>query len=274
MKKQFTFAGFFLLVSLAILITAASTQQGKEKNNNGQSQKQDKGNGSAGQGKPGKSGGAPENRPGNQGKKDKTVSKGNNSDNGNGNAKGNGKGNKNDFDNPGNKNGKNVNAGRGNNDMRDGYFWNQETFRDRRKYKNQDKVSICHKFSGNNNEPAVTINVSANALKAHMNHGDVMGSCPSVNDGRFSDLFLRNRNDYYGNIQNHYEQVSYSRSILDYALARLTNSRQQLVNMQNSGMPIAEIESRQASVVQLEQNVSLLETLIGVATTIVVDKLQ
>ena len=272
MKKSITLAGFSVLFLAALLFTAATTQQGKEKNNNGQSQKENKGKNDNQPGKAAKNDAVQKNQPGNQGKNDKNP--GNNK---NDNGKGIGKGNNNDNDNGKNKgnkgNDKNDNAGRGKFEMKDGYAWDRETFKDRRKFKNKEKVTICHKFNGNNNEPAVTINVSENALKAHMNHGDVRGTCPTVKDSRFSDVFLRNRNDYYNNVQNHYEQVSYSRSILDYAVARLTNSRQQLVTMQNSGLPVAQIESKQASVVQLEQNVSLLETLIGVATTIVAEKL-
>ncbi len=107
-----------------------------------------------------------------------------------------------------------------------------------------------------------------------MNHGDVMGECANNANNKFSDIFLRKRNDYYNNLQNSYEQVSYSRSILDYALQRLTNSRLQLANMQRSNVSQAELDRKQASVVELEQNVSLLETLIGVTANLVVNKLQ
>ena len=253
MKKNITLAGFSVLLLAAVLFTAATTQQRKEKNNNGQSQKENKGKNL--------------NQPGNKGKNDKTP--GNNK---NDNDKGVNKGDDNNNGNKGND--KNDNEGLDKFEMKDGYAWDRETFKDRRKYKNQKKVTICHKFNGNNNEPAVTINVSENAMKAHMNHGDIMGTCPSVKDERFSDIFLRNRNDYYNTVQNNYEQVSYSRSILDYAINRLTNSKQQLLTMQNNGLPVAQIESKQATVVELEQNVSLLESLIGVAATIVVNKLQ
>ncbi len=96
-----------------------------------------------------------------------------------------------------------------------------------------------------------------------------MGDCPLVSNSRFSDIFLRKRKDYYNNIQNSDEQVSYSRSILDYALVRLAYSRQQLAASQNNKIPAADIERKQATVIYLEQNVSLLETLIGVAANLV-----
>jgi hypothetical protein len=65
----------------------------------------------------------------------------------------------------------------------------------------------------------------------------------------------------------------YSRSILDYALERLAASRLQLTTLQNNNMPAADIQRKQATVVELEQNVSLLETLIGVTANIVANKL-
>ena len=173
-------------------------------------------------------------------------------------------------------NGNNANRNdnsRGNVDMRDGYKWDRETFKDRNKYKNQEKVTICHKFN-NDNEPAVTLRVSANALNAHLNHGDIEGSCPDVRNDRYSDDYIRERNDYYERIQESREKVLYSQSILDYAIQRLTDSRVQLVNMRNNNLPAVEIERKQATVVELEQNVSLLETLIGVTANVLANKLQ
>ena len=160
-----------------------------------------------------------------------------------------------------------------NNNIVDGYNWNSETFKNRNKIKDQKKVAVCHKLNGKN-EPGVAISVSSNALKAHMNHGDVMGGCPEVKSNIYSSTYLQKRANYYNVIENNNEQVSYSKSIYDYAVARLTKSRLQLVTLQNNNTPVAEIEQKQAVVVELEQNVSLLETLIGVATTLIVNKLQ
>ena len=249
MKKQIILLGFFFLMIGAV---AFKTVPQQEKNNNkkeqqqNQQKKQDKGT------KPDKA------NPGKNDNKGKPAGK-------------------KDQDNPGknavkDNQGKSNDPGHANNDMKDGYKWNQETFKDRNKFKNQEKVTLCHKFNSGD-EPAVTIRVSSSALNAHMNHGDVMGDCPAVNNNRFSNIFLRNRTDYYNNLEDHYEQVSYSRSILEYALARLTNSRQQLVIMQNGNYPVADINRKQAVVVELEQNVSLLEQLIGLAANLVVNKL-
>lgn len=158
-------------------------------------------------------------------------------------------------------------------DGKDGYKWNRETFKERNKIKNSEKVSVCHKFKGDG-EPGVNLKVSSHALQAHLNHGDVRGECPSNKNNRYSDLFLRRRTDYYNTVQNTHEQVNYSQSVLGYALERLTDSRQQLVIMQSNNTPVQVIEQKKATVVELEQNVSLLQTLIGVAVNVVANKLQ
>lgn len=152
------------------------------------------------------------------------------------------------------------------------YRWDNTTYKDRNKFRKNEKVNICHKIS--NNKGGVNISVSENAVKAHLKHGDVIGTCPEIRDRPFSDIFYSNQNNYYNNLQETQEQVSYSRSILDYALLRLTDGRSQLTTLQNRKAPLAEIERKQVAVTQLEQNVSLLETLIGVAVNVVADKLN
>jgi hypothetical protein len=270
MKKFIRIFGSALLLVAAVTLTASTQQEKGNKGKNEQGQKPGKG-----QGKP-DNGVKQNSAPG----KAKNVQPGNSGQNGNPGQKGNagknqanqGKGNK-EY-----KQGKDMpgidrgNRGNAKDVAHGGYYWDRDNFKDRQKIKSQDKVTICHKF--NSNEPAVTIRVSSNALKAHMGHGDVMGDCPAIQGGRFSDLFLRNRSDYYNTLYYSQDQVSYSRSILDYALSRLTNSRQQLVYMQNNNYPAADIQRREATVVDLEQNVSVLETVLGVAATLIANKLQ
>jgi hypothetical protein len=171
------------------------------------------------------------------------------------------------------KNDEKNQANKGRQNKNDDYNWNQETFRNRKQVKNQEKVTLCHKFRSST-QPGVTITVSSNAVRAHMKHGDAMGTCAVVKSNGFSDIFLQKRTDYYNGLQNSQENLLYSRSILDYALVRLTDSRLQLTALQNNRMPQVEIERKQATVVELEQNVSLLEALIGVTANFVVDKLQ
>jgi len=276
MKKQITLAGFSaLLMMIAVLFIAANTQDEKKQDKKGgqqKEQKQDKGNkgDKDREDNGGRQDGGKKER-GNESKADKAKGrdnkdvdkdekKGYKNDKGNGHdnegmAKGNKKKDRDD-------------------EMKDGYKWDRETFKDRNKYRNGEKVTLCHKVK-KGDEPGVTIRVSSNALKSHLNHGDTEGECPAVTSGkRYSDGFLRKRTDYYNTVQNNYEQVSYSRSILDYATQRLTGARQQLVVMQSNNTPVVDIERKQATVVVLEQNVSLLETLVVAAANLVADKME
>jgi len=190
MKNQITRLGFSVLMIAVIAFTATAQPEkknGKKEQQQKQAYKKDKAV------KAGKS---------NSGKNDNNrqpvvqknkLDKEKNNDAKNNQGKHNGNDNKEKHDAKDNKEeGMNDNMSPDNHDMKDGYKWNHETFKDRKKYENQKKVTICHKFN-RDNEPAVTITVSSHALKAHMNHGDVMGDCPVVTNNRFSDIFLRKR---------------------------------------------------------------------------------
>ena len=273
MKNQIKIFSSAILLVAAITLTA-STQQGK----NNKDQKEQQQNPGKGQAKAGKD--SKEN-PGNNNVKNnqphgKIDDKGNQGKNGKHEVNG-----KNKIHPNTGKNEQDVNKGQ-NDERRSsngkdyeqyGYNWNRDNFKDRQKFRSQDKVTICHKFN-NANEPAVSIRVSSNAVKAHISHGDVMGDCPAIKDSRWSDIFLGNRSDYYNNIYHTQDQVYYSRSILDYAIARLTNSRLQLATIQNNNLPLQDLQRKQATVVELEQNVSLLETVVGVAANLIANKLQ
>lgn len=236
MKKQLTGLGFLCLIITALMFAAFTPQQKDKNKNKDLQQGQDK-------------------------KKDKSNKGGNGA-----NDKNKGKDKNDDNDNHGNS------GNNGDWDRAYIYTWNRETFRDRQNIKNQDKkVTICHKFRSSSDP--VTLTVSSNALKAHMSHGDIMGNCPPIRN-HYSDIFLRRRNDYYNYLEQSQEKVWYSRSILDYARIRLDDSRVQLVTFQNRRMPPADIERKRVAVVQLEQNVSLLEAVIGVTAGLLIDKLQ
>lgn len=246
MKKQFSLFSVLIFFIAALSLTAFNQQEKDKKTNTGQQQQ--------------------EGNKGNNGQnKDQKEKKGHDND----------KGKKDENTNMGKDKDKNNREMHGDDDY-DGnheYKWNRKNFYDRKKIKNQDKVTICHKFN-KGDEQAVSIRVSSNAVNAHMNHGDIMGECPAINNKRYSDDFYRNRTDYYNTVQQGQEQVYYSRSILDYAVERLTGSRLQLVTMQRNNLPLAEIERKQATVLELEQNVSLLETLLNVAATLIANKFQ
>ncbi len=153
-----------------------------------------------------------------------------------------------------------------------GYIWDSNSFKNRTKIKNQEMVTVCHKFS-KDGEPNATIRVSAHAAKAHLRHGDVMGECPAIAKNKYSSLYIKQRNNYYNTMENSSEQVAYSKSILDYALARLAQSQLELAILQKQRDRQAEVARKQAAVIQLEQNTSLLQTMIGVTANLLVNKM-
>lgn len=249
-------------ITMISFLAYTALAQEKENKGKGKQEKVDKGKGNNGQNS--------DNRGNSQGQ-----GNGNNG-NGNNDNRGNGK----DKENKGN-NGKSVftgnddrgnSEGKGNNENGDGFKWTRENFKDRDKMRNGEKVTICHKVS-RENEPGVTLKVSSNALKAHMKHGDVQGECPLAPNKDFTDNYLRKRNDYYNVLQNYEEQSVYSRSVLDYALERLTQSRSQLTSMQNSNAEQAEIERKRQAVQELEENASLLEILLQEGSKLLVNRL-
>jgi len=275
MKKQLLVCGITILL---VTGTASNISAQKEKKNDKKehsakgnnenekgNNKNGKGNGSNNANNGNGNNGNGNNGNGNSGYGKVKNNKGNN---GNPGISGNkGKMNKGDFA----GNGKHLNGA--NHNIINYYNWTPETFKDRKKLKGQDKVSICHKTS-NNNQPAVNIRVSSHAAKAHINHGDVMGECPIVKNSNYSDVFLQKRTVYFNALETSRDELSYSRSIYEYALLRLAYSKSQLATMQANQLSQAEIARKQETVVALEQNVSLLETLIGVAANVLVSKLQ
>lgn len=152
------------------------------------------------------------------------------------------------------------------------YRWTPETWNTRNQYRNTGKVTICHKL--NSSEHPVTIRVSTHALQAHLNHGDAQGECPAYTNNRYGNDYWNRRTDYYNFLGQQYDQVVYSQSVLNYALERLGLARTQLSTMQNGNYPPEEINRRQVVVTELEQNVSVLEQLLGVAANLVVNKLM
>jgi hypothetical protein len=271
MKKQLSIHMLVALLAAGIFLTAAAFQQ-KEKSSNEQGQgkgNQKLKNGMVQPGRPegvapGQAKVNPGNAAGNQGK---SNSKGNDKAGINNTGK-----DKMSNDGPGNSGNRgrakivNLN-GNGNN----WYSWTNDNFRNRKELRKKEKVTICHKF--NSKDEPVTISVSANAVEAHRQHGDIVGGCPAVNNSIFSDIFRKRRADYYSDLYYGQDQYNYSSSILDYALMRLNNSQSQLEYMRANNAPQADIVRSQGAIVQLEENVSLLETLLGVAGQVLVNRL-
>lgn len=268
MKKIITGTSIILMLSFAFILTAA-TQQGKEKQQQGNSKYEKERKVNQNQGKVEKD---KMNHGNNQQEEKYKENKGRNYDDNEGQGKEKVKLNQgNNGNNNSGKDKEHKNRDQNYYNSIYGYNWNNENFPDRKKARKQEKVSICHKISGG--KDGVNIKVSENAVKAHLNHGDIIGACPTLKNRSYSDIFYNKRNDYYNSLQNTQEQVYYSQSILDFALAKLTNGRSRLLLMQKNNAPASIIETNQQNVVQLEQNVSLLETLIGVAVNVVANKL-
>ena len=84
--------------------------------------------------------------------------------------------------------GKNIDKSSGN---------NLGDFANRKHPKDQKKVTICHNPSSENSNNGVTINVSENALQAHLNHGDQRGNCNINYSDRWSDRYVKSRENVY-----------------------------------------------------------------------------
>ncbi len=267
MKIKQLFPAIALVILLSIMLSAVAQRDKDNGKGNHKEHKQEKGQGK--DKKPGKrdENALKDNQGKNQGKGNDQGGRGfDKDDNDRGNAgKSDKRRDKDNGDNPG-KGKHNSPAIKDN-----GFVWDRETFKDRKNIRKQDKVTICHKVNGNNGT-GVTLKVSANALKAHLNHGDVEGDCPELPNSTISADLLRTTTNYYTTLQNSQEQVIYSRSILDYALERLTGARTQLVVMEKRNLPLAEIEKKKQVVVELEQNVSALEAVLGVTAALVAEK--
>ncbi len=151
------------------------------------------------------------------------------------------------------------------------YGWNDKSYKNRKDKRNKVKVSLCHKPA--NGKGGVSITVSQNALKAHLNHGDYEGNCNNSDNGIFSDIFNRNRTEYYNTVENSREQLFYSQSVLDYAIQKLSSTQYLLETQKQNGLSAAEYSIRQAAVNKLEDRVSLLQTTVNVATALLINSL-
>lgn len=73
-------------------------------------------------------------------------------------------------------------------------------------------VTICHIPPGNNSNP-ITITINQNALQAHLNHGDSLGSCTNTNN---------NGTIYFTSFHNHANaNIGNSLLILEYVILNL-----------------------------------------------------
>lgn len=122
--------------------------------------------------------------------------------------------------------------------------------------KGNKKVSICHKPNGN--DYPVVINVSENAVKAHLNHGDYLGDCRDYDRSRYSDNYWNSRDIYYNQYAQTTETLSFGEQLLAVAIDRLTNARTQMVPMRST-LQEDELRRKEAAIINLQNDVYNLQ---------------
>lgn len=176
--------------------------------------------------------------------------------NGNGNKS---KGNGNNWKGNGNKSNGNSKMMNGKRDM--DIDWNFGNFAERKHPRNQKKVSVCHNPS-NDRSNGVTINISENALQAHINHGDVIGNCDINYSDRWSSNYVKSRENVYNTYEQAWETMSYSEVLLKVAMEKLLGIQTNL-NSTRSTLTSNDIERREAMIYELQNNVNSLENQLG-----------
>lgn len=286
---------FPLMVVVAMSLT--EFQPGKENKGNGNKGPEQKGNQDRGQASKGNSGsdnsgrgnqnsgkGKSDNGQGNQKADEGNRGNDNQGNRGNGNddkQKGNSRGNsghngKSDNDKGRGNDDKNINAGngKGNNgngkwrketiqwDRDENVLWGLDNYSSRKRPKDYKKVTVCHN-TDDSNYP-VTITVSENALKAHLNHGDQVGGCTVDYSDRWPANFIRTRENVYNNYQTTWETMSYSEALLRFAADKLLGIKSTF-QTQRATLAPDEIQRREMLIRDLQNNVNLLENQLAVS---------
>ena len=146
-------------------------------------------------------------------------------------------------------------------DRDDNINWGFENYASRKRPKDNKKVTICHN-TGDSEFP-VMINVSENAVKAHMNHGDQMGNCATNYSDRWPANYIRTRENVYNNYENTWETMSYSESLLRFAADRLLGIKSTF-QTQRSTLSSQDIQRKEALILDLQNNVNSLENQLAV----------
>ena len=147
-------------------------------------------------------------------------------------------------------------------DRDDNINWGFENYASRKRPKDNKKVTICHN-TGDSEFP-VMINVSENAVKAHMNHGDQMGNCATNYSDRWPANYIRTRENVYNNYENTWETMSYSESLLRFAADRLLGIKSTF-QTQRSTLSSQDIQRKEALILDLQNNVNSLENQLAVS---------
>jgi len=134
--------------------------------------------------------------------------------------------------------------------------WDLNNIANRKRPKDQKKVTICH-HTGGDSYP-VTISISENALQAHMNHGDQMGNCTVNYSDRWSPNYIQSRENVYNTYEQTWETMSYSEALLRYAAEKLLGVKTNL-NTTRTNLTAQEIQRREALILDLQNNVNSLQ---------------
>lgn len=138
-------------------------------------------------------------------------------------------------------------------------WWDGTKYYEVKGPKGNKKVTLCHKPNGS--DYPVTINVSVNALQAHLNHGDYQGECKDWDRSRYSDTYWNTRKDYYNQYVHTTETLSFGEQLLALAIDKLIGSKSQLVNLRPT-LTAAEINRREVAIINLQNDTySLQQTL-------------
>ncbi|HET8828836.1 MAG TPA: hypothetical protein VFM79_05820 [Pelobium sp.] len=138
-------------------------------------------------------------------------------------------------------------------------WWNGDRYDEVKKPKGNKKVSLCHKPNGS--DYPVTINVSENALQAHLRHGDYQGECKDWDRSSYSDTYWNTRTDYYNQYVQTTETLSVGEQLLALAIEKLTGARTQLTTLRPTLSP-TEINRREVAIINLQNDTySMQQTL-------------
>ena len=136
--------------------------------------------------------------------------------------------------------------------------WGFNDFTNRKGPKNQKKVTICHHPSASSSDYPVTINISENAVQAHMNHGDQLGNCTTDYSDRWSSNYIQSRENVYNIYEQTWETMSYSEALLKYAMEKLLGVRTNL-SSNRANLSNQDIQRREVIILDLQNNVTSLE---------------
>lgn len=134
--------------------------------------------------------------------------------------------------------------------------WGFDNYPNRKRPKDHKKVTICHN-TGDNNYP-VTISVSENAMKAHLNHGDQVGDCGNGYSDRWPGNYIRTRENVYNEYENTWETMSYSEALIRYAAERLLGIKSNFQS-QRSSLSSDEVQRKEILIMELQNNINSLE---------------